>query len=582
MHPQVPEPSALPRQLQTPAPENDSQQFRPHAPPDAVEASRPSRPIATACASHQPPSPFEAPLTRRSLLAAASLGSVASVLGGCGSGGTGSAAQTTSLPAGTSAVQGTVGPLGQVVQANLEQVKATVSAIADPITGTPPVIPDYDALFAAAGRLDASVHPAQSVATIAQLLGRAVDVGNDAPSPTYPLAFPRDHAFHPTMGLEWYYICLHLRVTDGAGTPGRIGVMAILDKQRVVGLSIAQRFGWTDIASTVFASMVTATVDMPAGKSITRRSTNVQWPAAGGSASFSAPGEPLGFTCGRDSLRGSLDVLPLAMTIDDSTNLAMALTLLPAPGLTAPNAFFLQGIPDALTAGTGLTPVPTPGIYYSWPQVQVDTSASPTITVDGRMYTITGGTGWIDHQLLMQSIENPAGATSPIPFTDDRRPYSGWCWQFFNLENGDAFTGSAFENWYISTTPQISYGYYVTPNAGRWTSLYISGDLALSGFQGFRAIPGDASSPIVRIPSTRTYSNVKSILGLGTALQGTATPWLAEGTFNFPGLQTVNETPADYVDTSGVKGRNGLGYCESVGFESDDSYRARALLFLQG
>lgn len=553
-----------------------------HPSRSVLEAPQNLRHIDNGKSSQQPPSLLVAPVTRRRLLAVASLGSVATVLGGCGSGGAGSTAIATSPPASASAAQGAIGSIGRVVQANLEQVKATVSAISDPITGTPPVIPDYDALFAAAGRLDSSLHAAQSVATIAQLLGRAVDVGNDAPSATYPLAFPRDHAFHPTMGLEWYYICLHLRVTDGAGTPGRIGVMAILDKQRVVGLPVAQRFGWTDTASTVFASMVTATVDTPAGKSITRRSTNVQWPAAGGSASFSVAGEPLGFTCGRDSLRGSVDVLPLTMNIDDSANLSMTLKLLPAPGFTAPNAFFLQGIPDAQTAGTGLTPVPTPGIYYSWPQVQVDVSASPTITVDGRVYTVTGGTGWIDHQVLMQSLDNPAGATSPIPFTDDRRPYSGWCWQFFNLENGDAFTGSAFENWYISTTPQISYGYYVTPNAGRWTSLFISGDLALGGFQGFRAIPGDASSPIVRIPTTRTYSNVKSILGLGTALQGTATPWLAEGTFNFPGLQTVNETPADYVDTSGVKGRNGLGYCESVGFESDDSYRARALLFLQG
>lgn len=75
----------------------------------------------------------------------------------------------------------------------------------------------------------------------------------------------------------------------------------------------------------------------------------------------------------------------------------------------------------------------------------------------------------------------------------------------------------------------------------------------------------------MRIPTTRAYSNVKSILGVGPALQGTARPWLAEGTFSFPGLQTVNETPADYVDTSDVAGRNGLGYCESVGFESSDS-----------
>ena len=160
-----------------------------------------------------------------------------------------------------------------------------------------------------------------------------------------------------------------------------------------------------------------------------------------------------------------------------------------------------------------------------------------------------------------------------------RRPYSGWCWQFSNIANGYAFTGSAFENWHISTAPSFSYGYYVTPNAGHWTSLYIYGDVTLSGFQGFNAIREHATSPIVHIPTTRAYRNLRSILGLGTPLRDTATPWRADGTINFPGLQTVSENPADYVDTSGTH-PSGIGFCESVGFESDPSYRARALTFL--
>lgn len=500
------------------------------------------------------------------------------LIAGCGSG-----ADSSSTPTGTTT--GTAGqnssPLAQAVQAQLMLIRDAVAAIINPETGETTSVPDYDSLYAAAGRLDTSQSPAQDAATIFSLLGRASDYDCEAPGPAYPLQFPKDHHIHPKMGMEWYYVCMNLNVTDPAGTQGRIGVLVCMQKMRMIGITVQQRYGWSNEASMVFTNLVTATVDFPGRKSITRRSKNIQWTAAGGSARYSVQGEKFFFGCGADSLSGSTDVLPLAVSIQDGNNISIALTVKPPEGFTAPNAFFLQGMPTNLESGTGLTDVPNPGIYYSWPQLAIDTTSPASILVDGVTYTVKGGKGWIDHQLMMQSLKNPGNAASPVPFTDDPKPYNGWCWQFFNLENGDAFTGAAFQKWYMSSNPDFGYGYYVAADksAGKWNSIFIEGSMLLAGFQSFPvnvSLPG--STPTVQYPTSWKYVNVESFLG--DPLQGTATPWFYDGTFNGPALQVISENPVDYVDTSG-KHPNGTGFCESVGFERTDSYRKRALDFLK-
>ncbi|MGZ5433430.1 MAG: lipocalin-like domain-containing protein, partial [Thermoanaerobaculia bacterium] len=59
------------------------------------------------------------------------------------------------------------------------------------------------------------------------------------------------------------------------------------------------------------------------------------------------------------------------------------------PGMAADAAFFLQGG----FRTPGVTPLPTPGIYYSWPQLSVNGS----IRVGDTTYTVTGGSAWMDH-----------------------------------------------------------------------------------------------------------------------------------------------------------------------------------------
>jgi hypothetical protein len=473
------------------------------------------------------------------------------------------------------------GPLGQAVQSHLTLLNDTVTTIIDPATGKPATIPNFQSLYDAAGRLDIRQNPAKDAATIMSLLGRGSDFDTDAPASDYALQFPKDHHLHANMGFEWYYVCFHLNVTDSAGKQGRIGVLLSMQKQSIIGLTTRKRLGWSDPSSMMFVNLVTATVDFPDHKAVIRRSENLQWPAVGGKGRFSTPGENFFFECGSDSLSGTTDVLPLLATVQDGKNLSFSLTLAPPDGFLPINAFFLQGIPSIAGGGTGLTALPTPGIYYSWPQLVVKATPSASIVVDGETYTINSGRGWMDHQLMMHSLRNPDNASSPVPFADDPKPIDGWSWQFFNLENGDAFTGAAFHSWYLNTNPALSYGYYVAANplSGKWDAYFITGNLVLGDFRSFPVIAGaPTTSASVQFPNSWKYVNVQSIFG--NPLAGTATPWYTDGTFNSQSLQVISENPVDYKDTSG-KHPNGVGFCESVGFERTDSFQKRALEYLK-
>lgn len=470
-------------------------------------------------------------------------------------------------------------PVAPVVQAYLKDVLAAVNGITDPNTNQPLQIPDFSDLYEAAGCLDDAVDPGDTMWTINTLLGRAGSVGSVAPTAAYALSFPNDHHIHADMGLEWYWVGCHMNVMTPQGETGRISLLLSMEKLRAIGTAAQQAAGWSAFDATVVANLVTVTVDMGPGKrAIHRRRPNVQWPAAGGQADFSQPGaDSLYFVCGDDSLRGSLNVLPLTVKVNDGDHMTVDIVLTQNAATNVETAFFLQGVPKIgsfTDGGTGLTPLPTPGIYYSWPQLQV----SGSITVDGICYTIVSGTGWIDHELMMSSLENPDGAVHPVPFVEDAIPYNGWVWQFYNLDNGQAFTGAGFVLGAMSYAPALSYGYFLTPNNGGWDAIFIQGKLDLLYPNTFPARVG-TSGPMVDIPIVRGYSSVENVF-LGKPLSGVATPWFPDGTFNGANGAVCAEIPADYTDLSGQYA-NGLGYMESVGFESVAGYRQYALARLK-
>lgn len=486
-------------------------------------------------------------------------------------------------PASGTAPHANTSLVGITVQRHLELIKTTLAQITDPVTNQPLQVPDFDIMYAAAGKLCTSPIATDIIESIATLLGRASDF--DLNKPGAQVSFPNDHALHTDMGMEWYYVCMHLEVTDPHGSKGRIGLLSSLEKNRAVGLSAQSGAGWTDLESTVFFNLATATVSVGDTNKIVRRNRNVQWTAAGGSASCSAPGADFAINIGPDSLTGSKDVVPVTLTITDGTNLSYSLTLKANAMFQPGDAFFLQGVPTnpfGEGQGTGLTPLPTPGIYYSWPQLQVDVTNKPTITVDGVTYTVDSGTGWIDHQLMMQSIENPNGALNPLPFTDDPKPFNGWCWQFFNLSNMDAFTGAAFEQWYLTNSPTMSYGYYVKANTAtnKWDAYFIDeGTITLNDFRSYDApICPVAMGGKVNLPVSRKYTGVQNSV-LGNPISGTAIPWCDDGRFNGQNWTIISEAPADYTDASG-KFSNGAGFLETVGFENYNTVRERLLNIL--
>lgn len=475
-------------------------------------------------------------------------------------------------------------PVSAVVQNYLLTVQQAVNQITDPATGKPVQIPDFQSLYEAAGLLDSTAHPEDFMSVIQTLLGRAGSVGFDVPPPSYQVSFPGDHHLHANMGLEWYWVGCHLNVTDQHGNAGRVSVLLAMEKIRTVGLAAQQAEKWTDQDVTLASNSVTVTVDMgPGARNIYRRSRNLQWPLKGGTVNFSTPGANFLFQCGSDSLSGSANVMPLSVKVDDGDNMNVDLSLTNNEAFNVESSFFLQGVPNigaiigiGKTGGSGLTPDPTPGIYYSWPQLLV----SGSIVVQGNRYTVNSGTGWVDHQLMMTSLQNNEGAVHPVPFIEDPAPYNGWVWQFYNLDNGQAFTGAAFVQGAMNDSPAISYGYYLVPDNGKWKALFINGNVNLLSGQPFPPIAGSTSpsSQEVVIPMVRAYSQVENKL-FGNPLTGVATPWCQDGTFNNPNWGLCSESPADYTDLSGKA--NGLGYMETVGFEPVADYREFALAFLK-
>jgi len=473
----------------------------------------------------------------------------------------------------------TIVAVGPTVQSYLQYVQTQVNNITYPQqNGSPVEIPNYSALYTAAGNLDtlSDIDATQQMNMIMSMLGRANCVDFTVPT---SINLPADHHMHPDCGVEWYWIACHLQVQDSAGNTGRISALIDMTRNRCVGLQAQAAAKWTDEMATIANTIANITVDMgPDKKSYHRRTPNWQWPLKGGSVSFSKQGENFSFTCGPDSLTGSANVLPLVVNINDGSNMQIDLTFSNQFFINVDTAYFLQGAPAADgNGGQGVTPNPTPGIYYSWPQLEV----SGTITVGGETYTVTSGNGWIDHQLMMNSLTNANNAYAPVPFVNDPTPYNGWVWQYYNFEDNSAFTGAGFIHGAMTYSPEMVYGYYLQPNGkGGWTAIFINGNITLTDPKKYHSICGDSSSPLVTIPNSRSYANIENIF-LGNPLAGTVTPWYTDGTFNFPDGSICDEEPGDYTDTSGHHA-NGVGYMESVGFQPVADFHAYVLSVLQG
>jgi hypothetical protein len=465
-------------------------------------------------------------------------------------------------------------PVARTIQTYLESVSSAVNQIAGP-DGKPVQIPNYDVLLRAAGSLDTAKHPGDMALVMQVLLSRGQSYDMDAPGPDYKLTFPKDHHLHPRMGGEWYYLSGNLQTRGPDGESQRIGVMMWIQKNRIVGRTAQAGAGWADDEAIIVASQATAVLETGDGPpEIYRRSRNVQWPLKGGSFSYSLPGEDFTFTCGPDSFRGSANVLPMRAKIDDGANLTLDLMATCLKGIVPEKAFFLRG-----DNGTGLTGPSTPGIVYGWPQVQL----SGTVTVGGKTYVIESGTGWVDHQLLMLTLQSP-----PVPYIEDPKPWAAWCWFYFNLDDNASFTtiGLNLFGLYPQLPISPNTGWYVTPKDGGWDVTILDGAAGMLYLTKFLSLPAVTSRPgpnrvNVLMPNGWAIKNLASTTWQSPkTLSGNVTAWGPDSTFNFEDWSLVSEAPADYTDTSG-QFANGTGFAEVIGYENYFSYHDRAIAFLE-
>lgn len=469
-------------------------------------------------------------------------------------------------------------PVSQTLLKYLEIVREELAELKNPSDGSPVEIPDYDIISEAAKKIDNTKSPVDIMFIIQSMLGRAKCVGFDSIDDSYKVKFPDDHHLHLNMGAEWYWTAFHADVIDENGNTGRLSALVVMEKNRCVGIDSQREAGWTDEEISLVTNLATVTIDMgPENRKYFRRSRNCQWGLKGGNLSFSKPGEKFYFTCGDDSMTGTENVLPLNVVVNDGSNMKINVQFTNQESFNVEDSFFLQGIPNLHiggSGGTGTTPNPTPGIYYSWPQLRI----SGSVEVGGNKYTIQSGSGWIDHQLMMSSLQNPKGEISPVPFVDDFRPFNGWTWQFFNLENGDAFTGSSFITGEMESKLSFPYGYFISPHDGKWKAHYLTGESCNLYPVAFPSIVDSQNSRKVYIPLFRTFNKLKTLFG--HALTGAAAPWHNEGTFNGGDWAVASEFPADFIDQSG-EFANGVGYMESVGFQNVNDYREFAIEFLK-
>jgi hypothetical protein len=458
----------------------------------------------------------------------------------------------------------------------LSGVKQAVAKLGSPLLNTPVEIPDFEILYGAANQLDGTSYPADMMLMIHAGLSRASDYGNNIPR---ELNLPDDHHLQTTMGTEWYWIGCTLQVKDENNNLGQLGVLVSMQKIRTMSIEAQQQAGWSDYETMILSTTSTVTVNMNDQKQIFRRSPNKQWGYFSKEIAYSVPGEDFWIGCGPDFIRGSMDVMPLQVSINDLNNFTVDLVLSPPANISAQNAYFLQGVPDPNWHGTGVTAVPTPGIYYSFPQLQVQ----GTVNVGGINYTVIpdGSFAWVDHQMMMASLENGGEppAKEPVPFLQDAGPINGWTWQYFNLNNGDAFTGSSFIQGNMDDAPVFPYGYYVQQQNNAWVGTFMMGFNEFSNFAPFKApvCNHEVLHSILNIPLTRTYE-IFAMNGSKFVL-GSASAWIPDGTFNNPNWATASENPSDYISTD--KTITGKGFLETVSLEPTANYHDRLVNFLK-
>jgi predicted secreted hydrolase len=427
----------------------------------------------------------------------------------------------------------------------------------------------------AALNIQQAVQAACQDLTSAQAVGVMLTILNAGPSawwdpPPFPLAFPRDHGLHLACGPEWYWIICNLDV-EGSGGLERIGIVLSMQRQRVLAPSVQAQTPWSDDEAQMVFSFASVIHVGPDGARTFNRRPNFAWAPLVGAATMQA--DPFLFSCGPDSLSGPVDVLPLHVVMADladgegETPLLLDLTL--SSDMPAGKAFFLQGL-------DGASPPPRAGTYYSWPQLSV----TGAVSVGGKHYTVRGA-GWMDHELMYTPIPPPEGPPITPPEVWTPAPgIFGWTLCDFNFDNGDAMIAVGFQSGPMRANLPAPYGFYLRRVGDAWEQDPVQGMIVMDQFT---PMSGNAMLPVSWACDLTSGGQVPSEMTAAT------TPWVGDGSFLADNMAVQAETPVDVVLTRRLLGPGGpgapvtiagRGYCETVGYEPDGTFMARALAFL--
>src|SRR6185437_12574624 len=185
--------------------------------------------------------------------------------------------------------------------------------------------------------------------------------------------------------------------------------------------------------------------------------------------------------------------------------------------------------------------------------------------------------------LLMLSLQTP-----PIPYVGDPRPWAGWCWFYFNLEDKGSFTCIGMN--LFGMKPQLlvppNSGWYVSPKDGGWDVTILDGTPGTITVTDFLSLPAVASRPgpnrvnLLMANGWAMKDLVSTSWQAPKSLSGAVTAWTRDSTFNFEDWSLVSEAPVDYTDATG-EFANGTGFAEVIGYENYYSYSDRMVAFLE-
>jgi predicted secreted hydrolase len=385
------------------------------------------------------------------------------------------------------------------------------------------------------------------------LLGPYSAIGN-VPKPNHPLVFPADHGEHFDTTYEWRYITLSLPLKGG----GLVSVVmaffrtALLAPDKLPSLQPIER--------QIYSTSVGVTLELPG-----RPGVHYAWPiTALSGCDVTYTNSPFKMVLGKNYIQSSgNNVFPLHLHLEDPGDWSVGQPpVVIDVDCAATNPLFLQGTDGYV--GANVEDPDLAWYYYSWPQQKTTGS----VTWGNTRYQVgKGAVAWMDHQWggIKQATSGPINdgggwswfefqfpGNQSLTLAAPHGPIVGGKLPLFNAGFGTYVDGTdAFP---ISAIMQVL-GYTQSPTT---TAMYPT-DWRV------QVLPGAKLSPIALViePTCTVVPQALWMNGIVEYAEANCTA-VAQGSLNGKGVTM-----------------NGVGFCESVGFEDPKQRLARQIAYLK-